>query len=103
MHTMPSTGARVVDPDGQHVGTVSDIYADPRTLEPQWAVVTFGLFHNKHRVVPTAYLHPAADRPDELLVDMNREACRHAPEVGSHEPLTPELERRLQDYYGLSA
>jgi len=91
--TVDPAGITVVDPDGQTVGTVTDVFADQRTMEPLWAVITHGRIRHHHYVVPAAYLHDDSGSRDQCVIDMNKDACLHAPEVGEHDPLTPALER----------
>ena len=98
------TGRRVMDVNGQTVGKVTDVLSDDRTMEPQWAVVTYGLFNNRHRVVPASSLHaPDGDSGEQLVVAMEKDIVRHAPSVRAHAPLTGELQRELRDYYGKAA
>ena len=40
-------GQDMVDADGDKIGTIEEIYLDAETDEPEWAVVTTGLFGNK--------------------------------------------------------
>jgi len=102
-HAIPRTGTRVIDPDGQVVGTVTDVFADERTMQPLWAVITHGHLRHHHHVVPVAYLHDDEGSHDHCTIDMNKDVCLHAPEVGPHDPLTPAVKQSLEEYYGLSA
>ncbi|MGQ0826430.1 MAG: hypothetical protein ACT4OX_15605 [Actinomycetota bacterium] len=92
------TGNRVIDPHGEIVGTVTDVFSDDHSLRPEWAVVSYGVFNQHHRVVPVARMYESAD--EDICVDFEKEIVRHAPKIGAHEPLTGELERELAEYYG---
>ena len=92
------TGNRVIDPHGDTVGTVTDIFSDDRTMRPQWAVVSYGMFNQHHRVVPVSRMYESTT--DDLCIDLDKDIVRHAPKIGMHEPITGDLERELSDYYG---
>src|SRR5439155_2797405 len=45
-------GMKVVDADGDKIGTIEDIYLDRQTGEPEWATVKTGIFGRKVSFVP---------------------------------------------------
>ena len=45
-------GMKVVDADGDKVGTIQDVFLDRQTGEPEWATVKTGLFGLKSSFVP---------------------------------------------------
>jgi uncharacterized protein YrrD len=47
-------GRTMVDRDGGKVGPITDIYADDRTGQPQWALVDTGLFGARSTFVPSS-------------------------------------------------
>jgi len=97
------TGKKVVDNRGEVVGKLTDIFNDERTMEPQWGVVTHGTLKSHHRVVPMSQVYESgADGSDHLVINMDKDVVRHAPELAGHDAVTPELERMLLDYYGSS-
>lgn len=65
-------GMKMIDADGDKIGTIEDILLDRQSGERAWASVKTGLFGLKHTLVPIR---------DEL---------------------SPEEERKLREYYGLS-
>jgi len=47
-------GRKVVDADGDKIGTIEEIFLDRHTGEPAWATVKTGLFGLKSSFVPLA-------------------------------------------------
>ncbi len=45
-------GMKMVDADGDKIGTIEDIFLDRQTGEPAWAAVKTGLFGRKETLVP---------------------------------------------------
>jgi hypothetical protein len=93
-------GLKVVDADGDKIGTIEDIYLDRHTGEPAWAAVRTGLFGLKSSFVPIR----DAERTDdgEVRVPVQKEQVKDAPKVDAGEELSPEDERKLYEYYGRS-
>lgn len=94
------TGSVVTDAHGQRIGTVTDVLFDDRTQEPRWAVVSYGLLRRHHRVLPVDEMYSADD--GRVVATLEKGTVRRAPAIGAHEPLTPEIERAAQDYYGVA-
>ena len=96
------TGRRVVDYRGDMVGKLTDVVAAQPLAEPQWAVVTHGTLKSHHRVVPMSQLYESGFDDDDphLVVNMDSDVVRHAPEIRPADAVTPEMERVLADYYG---
>ena len=59
--TQQLTGADVFDDAGHKIGVVTDVVFDEYSFEPVWAVVTYGLFHNHHRIAPAGTMYRTAD------------------------------------------
>ena len=93
-------GRKVVDPDGDKVGTIDEIFLDRQSGEPAWATVKTGLFGRKSSFVPLRGAEPTEDGDIRIMVDKG--LVKDAPKVGAAEDLTPEEERRLWEHYGLS-
>ena len=47
-------GQKLRSSDGDKLGTIEEIYLDDETGEPEWALVTTGLFGTKQSFVPLA-------------------------------------------------
>jgi sporulation protein YlmC with PRC-barrel domain len=91
-------GMKVVDPDGDKIGTIEDIFLDRHTGEPGWAAVKTGLFGMKHTFVPLTDAEPTGG--GEIRVPFQKEQVKDAPNVDPDGDLSPEDERRLWQHYG---
>jgi sporulation protein YlmC with PRC-barrel domain len=93
-------GMKMVDADGDKIGTIEDIFLDRQTGEPAWAAVKTGLFGRKETLVP---IHDAELTEDnEVRVTLQKEKVKDAPRIDAEGELTPEEERTLWKHYGLS-
>ena len=89
-------GMKVVDADGDKVGTIEDVFLDRQTGEPEWATVKTGLFGLKSSFVPIRDAEVIGD--NEVRVPFQKEQIKDAPRVDDEE-LSPEEERRLWEHY----
>jgi sporulation protein YlmC with PRC-barrel domain len=92
-------GRKMVDADGDKIGTIEDILLDRHTGEPAWAAVKTGLFGLKHTVVPIRDAEVAGD--DEVRVPLQKDKVKDAPRVDPDGDLSPDEERKLWQHYGL--
>ena len=92
-------GATMVDKEGAKIGDVEDVFLDRQTGRPAWAAVKTGLFGRKHTVVPItdAFLNTNA----EVQVPFTKDQVKEAPNIEPGQELTPELERKMWEYYGV--
>ncbi|RWZ61564.1 DUF2382 domain-containing protein [Labedella populi] len=95
-NTASLIGADVLDPDGETIGTVGQVYLDPDTDRPLWATVRTGLFGNKESFVP---LEGASYSEDRLHVEHSKDAVKHAPKIDADGALTHEEEDNLYAHY----
>jgi sporulation protein YlmC with PRC-barrel domain len=93
-------GMKMVDADGDKIGTIEDIFLDRQTGEPAWAAVKTGLFGHKHTLVPIREAEVAQD--DEIRVPFQKEQVKDAPNIDPDGELSPDEERRLWEHYGRS-
>jgi sporulation protein YlmC with PRC-barrel domain len=93
-------GRKMVDADGDKIGTIEDIFLDRQTGEPAWAAVKTGLFGHRHTLVPIRDAEPADD--DEVRVPLQKEKVKEAPRIDPDGELSPDEERQLWEHYGLS-
>jgi hypothetical protein len=91
---------KMVDPDGDTIGTIEDIFLDRQTGEPGWAAVKTGLFGLKHTLVPIRDAQLTDD--GKVRVPLQKEKVKDAPRIDPDGELDPDEERRLWEYYGLS-
>ncbi|GAB3032592.1 PRC and DUF2382 domain-containing protein [Parafrigoribacterium mesophilum] len=90
-------GAPVVDPRDNKVGTVGQIYVDPKG-RPLWATVKTGLFGTSQSFVPLE--NASADR-DVLRVGFEKEFVKDAPRIDDDGALSEADEQALYEYYHL--
>ena len=90
------TGHELLDRDGEAVGKVTDVIADPITLEAEWAVVKLGRFGHEH-LVP---LQAIEEHGARLTVPFSKETVKDAPAVKAHTPPTTRERDELYRHYG---
>jgi sporulation protein YlmC with PRC-barrel domain len=93
-------GMKMVDVDGDKIGTIEDIFLDRQTGQPAWAAVKTGLFGRKQTLVPIQDAELTED--NEVRVSLQKEQVKDAPRIDAEGELTPEEERTLWKHYGLS-
>ena len=91
--------ATVVDPEGNKIGTVGELYLDDRTQDPSWASVKTGLFGMSQSFVP---LDEATVDGDDIRVPYTKDQVKDAPRTDPDGHLEPGDEDRLYRHYGLS-
>ena len=87
----------LIDNDGDKIGSIKDIYLDTDTGEPEWAVVSTGLFGTKQTFVP---LTDAASTQDGIRVPLEKSTVKDAPRIDPDGALSGEEERTLYQHYG---
>jgi sporulation protein YlmC with PRC-barrel domain len=93
-------GLKMVDADGDKIGTIEDVLLDRQTGEPAWAAVKTGLFGHKHTLVPIRDATVVGE--NEVQVPLDKETVKDAPRIDPDGELSPEEERALWEHYGLS-
>jgi sporulation protein YlmC with PRC-barrel domain len=93
-------GMKVVDADGERIGTIEDVFLDRQTGEPEFATVKTGLFGLKSNFVPIRDAEIIGD--NEVRVPYKKEQVKDAPKIEADGELSPEEERRLWEHYGRS-
>ena len=89
-------GADVVDPAGDRIGEVKDVYLDDVTGEPSWVTVTTGWFGFRVSFVPLERVQVAGNR---LQVPVDKLVVKDAPHFQAGEPLSRADEDALYTYY----
>jgi sporulation protein YlmC with PRC-barrel domain len=93
-------GKKMVDADGDKIGTIEAVFLDRQTGQPAWAAVKTGLFGRKHTLVPIR--DAQVTDQDEVRVPLDKERVKDAPRIDPDGELAPDEERRLWEHYGLS-
>ena len=84
--------------DGEKLGKIEEIYLDAETREPEWALVTTGLFGTKQSFVP---LRDASGSGDSISVPFDKSTVKDAPTVDPDGRLSQQEEAELYRHYGL--
>jgi hypothetical protein len=90
---------RVLDANGDDMGTADGIYMDDRTGEPAFLLVKGGHFGLHLHFVPLDGAELVGD--DAIKVAWDRDTVNSAPRISADDHLSPEEEERLFDHYGL--
>jgi sporulation protein YlmC with PRC-barrel domain len=90
-------GYELVDRDGEKIGSISDIYLDQETNEPEWATVKTGLFGLRQTFVP---IRDATSEGDIVRIPFEKDRVKDAPNVDPGQGLSQAEERELYDHYG---
>ncbi len=90
-------GRDLYDNDGDKIGSIEDIYLDRETDQPEWAVVTTGLFGHKRTFVPLSEATPAEDG---IRVPFEKATVKDAPRIDPDGALSHDEERTLYQHYG---
>ena len=84
--------------DGEKIGTIEEIYLDAETREPEWALVTTGLFGTKQSFVP---LREAAPSGEGVSVPFGKDTVKDSPRMDPDGQLSHSEEAELYRHYGL--
>ncbi len=91
-------GAKVVDPQGDKIGKVEEIYLDKDTDQPEFALINTGLFGSKSTFVP---LQGVSRSGDDLQVQFDKETVKDAPGIEPGRELSESEEAELYRHYGM--
>ena len=92
-------GRELVDPQGDRIGTIQDIYLDDQTGQPEWLAVRTGMFGMRHSFVPIA---GASLQGDEVVSRWDKQTVKDAPTADADGALSQDEENRLYTHYGMS-
>ncbi|WP_103337038.1 DUF2382 domain-containing protein [Amycolatopsis sp. CA-126428] len=88
----------VVDPEGNKIGKVGNVYLADATHQPEWITVKTGLFGTKESFVP---LSGARTDKDGIHVQVDKDSVSEAPRIDADGHLSPEESTQLYQHYGL--
>ncbi len=93
-------GKSLVDPAGEKIGKLEDVYVDVETDEPMFGTVKEGLIGRHLTFVP---LGGITIGPDNLQVTVSHDAVKSAPNIELHgEQLSQADESALYHHYQLN-
>ena len=90
-------GRTAIDPDGDKVGTVFDVYVDNETSQPEWLAITTGMFGTKVSFVPIAGAYLDGD---DIVVAYSKDHVKDAPNADADGQLSEEEVDDLYAHYG---
>ena len=89
-------GLKMLDRDGEKIGRIEDVFVDPETEKPEWALVNTGESPTRSTFVP---LEGAASEHQAVLVPFTRNRIRNAPAFEADHQLTPDEEAAINRHY----
>jgi sporulation protein YlmC with PRC-barrel domain len=93
-------GKMLVDPDGEKIGKLQDVYVDVENDEPQFATVKEGFIRRHLTFVPLGGITVG---PDDLRVTVSKERVESAPNIEPHgEELSQADESALYHHFELN-
>jgi len=84
--------------DDDKLGTIEEIYLDTSTQEPEWALITTGLFGSKQSFVP---LRDASQSDAGVTVPFDKATVKDAPKIDPDGQLSRDEEALLYRHYSL--
>jgi uncharacterized protein (TIGR02271 family) len=90
-------GETLYDRDGDKLGTVEEIYLDADSGQPEWALVSTGLFGGKSTFVP---IGEATEADGDLRVPFDKATVKDAPKMDPDGELSRREEAELYRHYG---
>lgn len=91
-------GQTLLDAEGEKIGKIEEIYLDADSNEPEWALVTTGMFGSKQSFVP---IQGATGGDDAgIRVPFEKATVKDAPSIEPDGALSPQEEDQLYRHYG---
>ncbi|PLS87316.1 MAG: hypothetical protein CYG60_02480, partial [Actinobacteria bacterium] len=93
-------GYTVRDPNGEKIGKVDDLFLDEND-QPEYIGVKMGFFGTRSTLVP---LDACTVDKSQGFIEVNqpKQTVKDAPNFDDDSQITPEYERQVREYYGLS-
>ena len=91
-------GRDLYDRDGEKIGKIDEVYLDATTNQPDWALVSTGLFGTRSTFVP---LRGAEASADEVRVAHTKSHVNDAPGIDPDGRLSESQEAELYRHYDL--
>ncbi|MDT5120442.1 MAG: hypothetical protein QOE30_6181 [Mycobacterium sp.] len=88
-------GSVALDPSGNKIGKIGQVYFDSITDQPSWITVSTGLL-GKQNFAPLAGARPS---DEGLVLPVDKNTIKDAPDVEDDGQLQPQEEQALYDYY----
>ena len=89
-------GRTAVDPEGNKIGSVGQVYVNDQSGVPDWITVNTGLFGMKENFVP---LQGSSFNGDDLVLPFDKDVVKDAPDVSDASHLDVDEQDSLYSYY----
>lgn len=89
-------GRNAVDPQGDKIGSVGEVYLNDETGQPDWVTINTGFFGMRESFVPLA---GSTLNGDDLVLPFDKAIVKDAPEVADASHLDVDEQDRLGAYY----
>ena len=89
-------GRNAVDPQGDKIGSVGQVYLNDETGQPDWITVNTGLFGMKENFAPLA---GSSFDGDNLVLPFDKAVVKDAPDVADASHLDADEQQSLYSYY----
>ena len=89
-------GRNAVDPQGNKIGSVGQVYLNDETGQPDWITVNTGLFGMKENFAPLA---GSSFNGDDLVLPFDKDVVKDSPDIADASHLDTDEQQSLYAYY----
>jgi len=89
-------GRNAVDPQGNKIGSVGQVYLNDETRQPDWITVNTGLFGMKENLAPLA---GSSFNGDDLVLPFDKTVVKDSPDIADAGHLDVDEQQSLYAYY----
>ena len=89
-------GRTAVDPQGDKIGSVGQVYLNDQTGQPDWITVNTGLFGMKENFAPLA---GSSFNGDDLVLPFDKTVVKDSPDIADSSHLDSDEQQSLYSYY----
>ena len=89
-------GRNAVDPQGNKIGSVGQVYLNDETGQPDWITVNTGLFGMKENFAPLA---GSSFNGDDLVLPFDKDVVKDSPDINDSSHLDDDEQQSLYGYY----
>ena len=85
-----------VDPEGNRIGKISQVYLDEKTGQPLWVLVETGLLGTRQSFAP---IHGSRCDGELVILAVSKDQVKDAPNIDRDEQLSEGEQDALRQYY----
>jgi uncharacterized protein (TIGR02271 family) len=94
-------GYEVYDPAGEKIGKVDDLFVDEND-SPEYVGVKMGFLGMSSTLIPWEAVRSTDDEGRAITVATDKDKAKNGPTFDDDREITPEFEKEVYSYYGLS-